>query len=140
MASIHDNIRSTLEDHLASITGIPEIAWENVNFTPTTGTPYIIPTFRPLMRRPAHRGLNPQHRYDGLFSIDCCSPENQGPGACDAIAELIIDSFESTTDISYAVDTNTTVIVSIDYAERLPGLSQSPWYVIPVNIGWYIYN
>lgn len=140
MASIYDNIRSALEDKLASTTGLPDIAWENLNFTPTTGTSFIRPEFLPLNRRPAVRGLTPQHRYDGLFTVFCYCPENEGPGTCDAIADLVIETFESTTDISYDVDTNTTVIVSIDYAERDQGFSDSPWYYIPVNIRWYIYN
>lgn len=140
MASIYDNIRSCLENHLTGITGLPDIAWENVNFKPTTGTSFVRPTFIPLNREPAVRGLSPQQRYDGIFTIDCYCPENEGPATCDDVAELIIEAFEATTDISYDVDTNTTIIVSIDTANRDQGYLESPWYYIPVTIRWYIYN
>jgi hypothetical protein len=30
--------------------------------------------------------------------------------------------------------------VSIDYTERAQGLLDTPWYYIPITIGWYIYN
>lgn len=98
------------------------------------------PTFSPLSRRPAVRGLTPQQRYEGLFTVFVYCPENAGPGTCDGIANTIIDAFEATTDISFDVDTNTTITVSVDYAEREQGILESPWYYIPVNIRWYIYN
>ena len=140
MASIYDNIRSALEDKLSTTSGLPDIAWENVDFTPTTGTAFIQPTFIPTLRRPAVRGLTPQQRYDGLYTITCYTPENVGPGAADDLADSILETFEATTDITYNVDTNTTINLSIDYAEREQGRGQPPWYYVVVNIGWYIYN
>lgn len=140
MASIYDDIRATLEDKLSNVAGIPSIAWENVDFKPTTGTSFIKPVFIPTLRRPAVRGLTPQQRYDGLFKITCYTPENVGPSAADDLADSILNAFEATTDISYNVDTNTTRIVSIDYADREQGRSQPPWHYVVVNIGWYIYN
>ena len=140
MASIYDNIRSALEDKLSTTSGLPDIAWENVDFTPTTGTAFIKPVFIPTLRRPAVRGLTPQQRYDGLYKITCYTPENVGPGAADDLADSILETFEATTDIAYNVDTNTTINLSIDYAEREQGRGQPPWYYVVVNIGWYIYN
>ena len=140
MASIYDNIRSALEDKLQTVAGATPIAWENLDFKPATGTAFLRPDFVPVTRRPAVRGLNPQKRYDGLFVVFCYSPENVGPGAADDLADSIMEAFEATTDISYDVDTNTSIILSIDYAEREQGRSQPPWYYVPVNIGWYIYN
>ena len=140
MASIYDNIRSALEDKLNTTAGLPTIAWENVDFKASTGTNFIKPTFIPTTRRPAVRGLTPQQRYEGLYTITCYTPENVGPGAADDLADSILEAFEATTDISYDVDTNTTIKLSIDYAEREQGRTQSPWHYIVVNIGWYIYN
>lgn len=140
MASIYQEIRATLEDRLANTAGLPNIAWENVDFKPATGTSFIRTQFSPTTRRPAVRGLSPQQRYQGVFSVFIYCGENQGPSTADALAELVLESFEATTDISYTVDTNTTVIVSVDYAERQPGISQPPWYYIRCDIGWYIYN
>jgi hypothetical protein len=140
MASIYDNIRSTLEDKLVNAVGATPIAWENIDFKPTTGTSFIKPQFIPTLRRPAVRGLLPQQRYDGLYTVFCYTPENVGPGAADDLADSIIETFEATTDISYSVDTNTTLNLSIDYAEREQGRGQPPWYYVVVNIGWYIYN
>lgn len=140
MASIYSEIRAALENELSGVTGLPDIAWENVDFKPTTGTSFIRTQFNPTVREPAIRGLNPQQYYQGIFSVYCYCPENEGPSACDDIADLVINAFDATTDINYTVDTNTTINLSIRYATRNMGMSNPPWYLTVVDIGWYIYN
>ena len=44
-------------------------------------------------------------------------------------------AFEATTSL-----TLNNVTVSIDYAEVKQGFLDSPWFVVPVNIGWYAYK
>ena len=137
--SIYNDIRSALETKLSNIAGIPTVAYENVSFSPTTGTPYINLRFVPVLRQPAVRGLNPQQLYNGFLNVYCYAPEGNGPRAAEDIAEKVLDAFEATTDISYTNPQNETIIVSIEYAERGMGVLDSPWYSIPVDIGWYIY-
>lgn len=134
MASVYDDIRAALEANLAGISGIPNIAWENVTFTRTTGQPYVKPRLFPTVREPAHRGLNPQQYYQGLFRVDCYVPEGAGPKAGDDLANLIIDNFEATTDL-----TSGSTNVSIRYAEREQGTPDGAFFMIPLNIGWYTY-
>jgi hypothetical protein len=135
MASIYDDIRSALEVKLASITDVPSIGWENLQFSPTTGQPYLKPRLIPTRREPAVRGVDPQMYYQGLFRIECYVPEGSGPSAGDDLADKIIEAFEATTDVSQA-----GTIVSIRYAEREQADIDGPFYMIPVNIGWYIYR
>jgi hypothetical protein len=119
MASIYNDIRAALENKLANTSNLPAgIAYENVSFSPTTGTSYLQTNFLPTLRRPAVRGLNPQQRYDGVFVVTAYTP--------------------ATTKISYSGDE--TITVSIDYAERQQGFLDAPWYYVPINIGWYVYN
>lgn len=161
MASIYDDIRSAFEVNLAAISGIPSIAWENVSFSPTTGQPYVHVRMVPTVREPATRGQNPQMYYQGYFLVTCCVPEGTGPSAGDTLANLIIDSFEATTDIFYDIAGNVlltedefnillesgdnllldnTTRVSIRYVERDLGVQEGSHYHIPVRIGWYIYH
>tara|TARA_R110000868_G_scaffold317712_1_gene578506 strand:+ start:3040 stop:3447 length:408 start_codon:yes stop_codon:yes gene_type:complete len=135
MANITREIRSVLETQLASVTDVPQIAYENVPYEPTTGTSYIQVNYLPTSRRPAVRGLNPTQRYEGIFVILCYAPEGKGPAAAEAIAENVMSAFEATTSLT----TNNTS-VSIDYSEVKQGYLDSPWFVVPVNIGWYAYN
>ena len=135
MASIYDDIRSALEVKLASITDVPSIGWENLQFSPTTGQPYLKPRLIPTRREPAVRGVDPQMYYQGIFRIECYVPEGSGPSAGDDLADKIMEAFEATTDVSQA-----STIVSIRYAEREQADIDGPFYMIPVNIGWYIYR
>lgn len=135
MASIYDDIRAALEVKLNGISDLPDVAWENLNYTPTTGTSFVKPRLVPTVREPAVRGLNPQIYYQGIFRVDCFVPEGLGPAAADDLADKIIDAFEATTDV-----TNGSTIVSIRYAEREQGMPDGAFFMIPVNIGWYIYN
>jgi len=135
MASVYDDIRAALETSLSSVTDVPSVGWENVQFSPTTGQPYVKPRLIPTRREPAVRGTNPQMFYQGVFRVECYVPEDNGPSAGDELADKIIDAFEATTDVSYS-----GTIVSIRYAEREMAEIDGPFYMIPVNIGWYIYK
>jgi hypothetical protein len=140
MASIYDDIRAALEVKLSNVSGIPDIAYENVSYSPTTGQSFVQPRLIPVSRRPAVRGPNPQNRYDGVFRVFCYAPEGEGPAAADDLANKVIDAFDATTDISFTNGDGDTIIVSVDYAERDNGFVDSPWYFVAVNIGWYIYS
>ena len=140
MASIYRDIRAALETELAAVADIPAISYENVSYDRTNGTSYVETYFVPQSRRPAVRGLNPQQRYDGVFTVVCYAPEGNGPGAADDIADKVLDAFEATTDVSYTPSGGSEIKVSIDYAEREGGGLDTPFYYVPVNIGFYIYN
>lgn len=140
MASIYRDIRAALETKLAAVSGIPAISHENVSFDRTNGTSYVETFFVPQSRRPAVRGLNPQQRYGGVFTVVCYAAEGTGPGAADEIADKVLEAFEATTDVSYTNGDAETFVVSIDYAEREGGGLDTPFYYVPVNIGFYIYN
>ena len=140
MASIYRDIRAALETKLSTVTDIPDISYENVSYDRTNGTSYVETFFVPQSRRPAVRGLNPQQRYGGVFTVVCYAPEGNGPGAADELADKVLEAFEATTDVSYTNGDDETFVVSIDYAEREGGGLDTPFYYVPVNIGFYIYN
>ena len=165
--TIINDIRACLDTHLSNTVGIPPIARQNIPYQPTNGTSFIKADFVPTSRRPAVRGLNPQQRYDGLYSILICTPEGLGSGAGYDIADFLLERFEATTDISYSpltdymllesgdsllletgdillldtlgTTTTGTIIVSIDYSEVRTSFLDSPFYCTPVTVGWYIY-
>lgn len=159
--TIINDIRACLDTHLSGTTGIPTIARQNVPFEPTTGTSYIKADLIPTLRRPAVRGLNPQQRYDGLYSILICTPEGLGSGAGYDIADLLLDRFNATTDIVYTnpfdailqeggddllledssrLLLGSPTIVTIDYSEVRTSFLDSPFYCTPVTVAWYTYH
>lgn len=133
--TIINDIRACLDNHLTGTSGIPTIARQNVPFEPTTGTSFVKADMIPTSRRPAVRGLNPQKRYDGLYSLLICTPEGLGPGAGYDIADLLLARFDAATDITY-----NGFIVSIDYSEVRTSFLDSPFYCTPITVGWYIYG
>jgi hypothetical protein len=132
--TIINDIRACLDTHLSGTVGIPTIARQNVPFEPTTGTSYVKADMIPTSRRPAVRGLNPQQRYDGLYSLLICTPEGLGPGAGYDIADLLLARFEATTDIS-----NAGLTISVDYSEVRTSFLDSPFYCTPITVAWYCY-
>jgi len=133
--TIINDIRACLDTHLSGTSGIPTIARQNVPFEPTTGTSYVKADMIPTSRRPAVRGLNPQQRYDGLYSLLICTPEGLGPGAGYDIADLLLARFEATTDIS-----NAGLTISVDYSEVRTSFLDSPFYCTPITVAWYCYD
>ena len=133
--TIINDIRACLDTHLSGTSGIPTLARQNVPFEPTTGTSYVKADMIPTSRRAAVRGLNPQQRYDGLYSLLICTPEGLGPGAGYDIADLLLDRFNAATDISF-----NGLIISVDYSEVRTSFLDSPFYCTPVTIAWYVYN
>jgi hypothetical protein len=133
--TIINDIRACLDTHLSGTAGIPTIARQNVPFEPTTGTSYVKADMIPTSRRAAVRGLNPQQRYDGLYSLLICTPEGLGPGAGYDIADLLLARFNAATDISF-----NGLIISVDYSEVRTSFLDSPFYCTPVTIAWYVYN
>jgi len=133
--SIYDDIRSCLETELSNTAGLPDLVYENTHYEPTTGTPFVTCSLIPTYRAPAVRFTNPQQLYLGVFRLMVHTPENTGPGAADDYADILVSAFDATTDISSA-----GTIVSIEKAERRMGYVESPWYIVPVEVDWYIYN
>lgn len=135
MTVVYDDIRNALETQLSGISGVPPIAWENVSYTPTTSTTFLRPSFAPLVRRPSHRGLNPQQYYAGAFFIDVVSPEGEGPGAGLTIAQTLVENFESTSTL-----TANSLDICIREAMIERAYTQDAWFITPVVIDWYTYN
>jgi hypothetical protein len=133
--SILDKQRAALESYLVATPGIPAVAHQNVIYTPTTGTSFIKATFVPAMIRPAVRGPNPQLRYDSLFTILICTPENKGSGAGYAIADTLLDRFKATTDIAYE-----DIFVSVEYSEVGTSYLTPPFYCTPLTVTVYSYR
>ena len=79
MASVYRDIRAALETKLKAISGLPSISYENSSYDRKNGTSYVETFFVPQSRRPAVRGLNPQQRYDGVFTVVCSHQRAKAP-------------------------------------------------------------
>lgn len=134
MTTLND-IRVILESRLAGTQGLPSVAWPNVPFTPTTGTPYVRAEFIPVSRRPSVAGPNPEQRLSGLFYITIYTPEERGAAAGMTVADTLLSRFNGSESL-----VTTNGIVRIEYSEVKMPLHDPPFYAIPVEVGWFSFT
>lgn len=127
-------VRTALEKHLADTPGLPPVAWPNAAFSPLPGQAYIRAEFIPVTRRPIVMGPHPMQRMTGLFMITVFVPERDGAGTGLALADVLSQRFNGSTTIQ-----SPQVNVCIEYSEVKLALHSSPFYAIPVQVGWYAY-
>ena len=133
--TIYADIRAALEGRIASVSGVPSAAnraWENVKFSPTTGTAWVRMQLVPISRRPLDVTATGLQRHDGLFVVDVFVPSGKGPSAADTLADAICTAFEAGT-----VLTANSQTVQIEYAEiDRAAVSDPPWYQAMVSVKW----
>ena len=132
---IVNDIRATLDTELSGVSGLPSIAYENAPFDQEAGNDHLRVAFFLTSRRPAVRGPNPQHRYEGLYQVTVAVPSDTGTGDALDYADLIMTAFDGSSDIEGA-----SVTVSIEYAELGTPVFDEPFYLLPVQIAWYVYS
>jgi hypothetical protein len=130
---ILNDIRATLDTALAAVSGLPDIAFENAPFEQNAGTPHLRASLFLTSRRPATRGPDPQNRYQGIYQVVVAVPTDQGAGAAMDYADLIMTEFDGSSDI------DGTPTVSIEYSETSGAVFSDPFYLLPVNVAWYVY-
>ena len=124
-------IRAALETALNSITPALETAWENVEFTPTTGTAYQRAYL--IFADPNNQEYGPNYQELGYLQIDLNYPLMSGPNASDTRFELIRDTFKRGTSFIYG-----GVTVTINRTPSIsPAYISGDRFIRPVKIRFY---
>jgi hypothetical protein len=123
------SIRAALETALNSITPSIPCAWQNVPFTPVTGTPYQRATL--LLAEPDNREFGASFQEQGFLQVDLCYPQSVGSNAVEARAELLRTTFKRGTTIGSLMITATP--------EIKPAYNDGDRYVVPVRIRFNTY-
>lgn len=91
--SFFKNIQVALDTQLSTLSGGVVVAWENVDYTPTLGTPFI----RPTMLIPSSRlaTLSSTQYNQGIYRIDVFYPLQVGAGTLLTKLDAIYDHFRS---------------------------------------------
>jgi hypothetical protein len=134
MTTLND-IRVALESHLAGLsTSMPDVAWPNVPYAPSPGTPFFRVEFIPVTRRPVVVGPDPEQRFSGLFYVTVFTPEDFGAAAGMAWADALMSRFNGSSSV-----VTSNAVVRLEYSETKMPLHDPPFYAIPVEIGWYAF-
>ena len=125
------SVRAALETKLNAMTPALGTAWENVGYTPVTGTPYQAAYVMPATPDNPTVG-DGFYREQGIFQISLFYPLLAGPQAAEARAQLIRTTFKRGMAM-----TSGGVKVLVD---RTPEIGQGRpdgdrWHV-PVKIRW----
>lgn len=123
------SIRAGLEKHLAALSPVVSIAYENVDFSPVTGTPYQEVTLLPAQPDNSSAG---QHHYieTGLLQVMLCYPLNGGSGNALARAELTRDHFKRGTTI---IEDGIKIIINRT-PQISPAMNENQRYKVPISI------
>jgi len=124
------DVTSRLDQELASISGVPAIAWPNVDFTPDTTQPYIS-----VKNIPADGSMYSMERGQetpGTYMINVYAPQGRGPAQAENIADLIADHFATNRELG-----RNLYITEINFR---PGITDDPFYLVPLNITWVVYH
>jgi len=131
---MYNDIRVALDSQLAALSNLPEVDWENVEFSPISMEEWVQVRFAPAETRPAVAGPSPTERYNGSYLVNVFWPSYEGPQSADQLASDIKGQFPPGTTLTY-----NGVRVRIDYSERSQAIQEPPWYQVPVVIGWYAF-
>jgi len=125
------SIRTALESQLNSITPAISLAWQNVPFTPVTGTPYAACFLMPAT--PDNPTLGDGfYREQGLLQVSLFYPLQAGPQTAETRASLIRATFKRGTAM-----TSGSVKVLIDRTPEIgQGRVDDDRWMIPVKIRW----
>lgn len=138
MTTLYQDIRKALQDQAATASGYPpegRRAYENQQFVPPTKISWVELTLAPVTDKPfSVSGKDKEHR--GLFLINVRSPYNEGPAACEALADNVRSAFDPAVHLNSAGGET----IFLDYAQRSKAIPNAQWYLVPVTIGWRVYS
>lgn len=125
-------IRLALETRLNTMSPALATAWENVAYTPVSGTPYQrVNVLRATPDNPIiGQGF---YRELGIFQVSLCYPLNSGANAATERAELVRTQFKRGISL-----TSGTVTVTIDGTPTISsGFVDGDRWVVPVSIPYW---
>ena len=125
-------IQLALDSRLRQISLPWQIAWENIAFKPTPGTPWIRPT---VLNADSDRlNLDGIQNNQGIYQIDAFYPASKGVGslldAIDSIYELF-----SNDQVLYFDNRE----IKISTVSKKPSTIDDIWFKGSVEIGFYSY-
>jgi len=123
------SVRTALESKLNAMTPAVAIAWNNLGYTPVTGTPYQACYLLPA--KPDNPTLGDGfYRMQGIFQISLFYPTGVGPQTADKRADLTAAAFKRGTTM-----TSGGIKVLVDEAPYIgQGRADGDRWMIPIRV------
>ena len=126
---ILSNIQIALDSRLNTLSGLPDVAWPNVKYTPDKGTIYIRPTLLPAESTSAT--FAGKDRHSGIYQIDIFAPLDEGLKPMYDLADAIRDHFHKQT-LTAGGDT-----IYIDVGNLANYSRDDSWFIGIVEINYF---
>lgn len=127
------DVQAALDSKLSTIGDGLAIAWENTEYTPVLGTPWIRPTL--LTASADLMDLDNLQMQEGIYQVDVFYPVDKGPGALLAKLDELYDLFKSTTTLQQG-----TTKVYIKQISRLNPSTEDAWYMGGIEVNFKTYS
>lgn len=131
--TVYDAIQAALDAKLATFATAQSlsVAWQNIEFDPVAGSPWVRPSMLPGEPYQAALGESGENRCVGVYQVSVFYPAGNGSGTARAMVDTLITAFKRGTRLTYGGYT-----VEIKKAYPNPPLQEMQWYHIPVTIQW----
>ena len=128
MSTFFTDIQGALRVQLGSLSGLPDVAYENDDYTPNATTLFLRPTTLPIPTIQACLGDAGLDLHEGIFQVDVFVPSNSGRTTW---PDTIADHFKRGTTL-----VQNTVRVTINSVSVLQGAKDDQFYIVPVEINY----
>ena len=118
-----------LDKRLNTLVGLPPVAHENSEYTPTEGTLYIRPTNLPAGSAAVGMANTDSILTVGLYQIDVFAPLGNGAGPALVVADAIAEHFSRGLRL---VNGDSTVVLGTPAQQ--PASTSGAWYMVSVVI------
>lgn len=120
-------IRTALQTQLKATLSI-DLVFENASYTPVAGTPYAAAYV--LFAQPINIEIGPGYTDQGIFQVSLFYPQNAGPAAALAAAELIRTGFP----VAASFVSGGTIVNIIATPEVAPARAEDDRFLVPVKV------
>jgi len=128
-------IRNALNARLNTLPSLPNVAWENIAFTPKTTETHLRVNFLPAPTRPAANHKSAMDFESGIYQIDVYSPQDQGPNPASDVAESIRQHFSrGSTLVNSGITVNVEATPSMTSNDREGG-----FWRVRLTVPWFAY-
>lgn len=128
----HKKIATLLRGRLATISGLPAVANENIAFTPAVNTPYLREAV--LFNETFNLGVSSGERQDGIYQIDVLVPKNSSKFQALAYCDILRAGFARQARALTDGDT----IINLEGCSVSPARVEGEFFVYSVYTRWTV--
>lgn len=129
MSTAYFDVQAALDARLDAMAGTHEIAWQNVEYSPTKDQLFLRPTLLPGSSEAATISTAGTDEYIGVYQVDVFAPAGDGKAFALQMADTIADQFKPVTELTYNGVTVRCMAVNITQAAREEG-----WHQMSVDV------